>query len=72
MKLSIYELNLELSEAKKMLAENQPLVILGAQLSKLKSIKKRPSSLAADIFYTMAQAVIPKAHQSQYLLEVDL
>ena len=30
-------------------------------MSKLKSINKRPPSLAVDIFYAMAQAVIPKA-----------
>ena len=44
-----------------MLAENQTLVSLGAQLSKLKSINKRPPLLAADIFYAMDQAVMPKA-----------
>ena len=44
-----------------MLAENQPLVSLGAQFSKLKSINKPPHLLKADIFYAMAQAVIPKA-----------
>ena len=43
-----------------MLAYNQTLVILGAQLSKLKSINKLPPSLAADRFYAMAQAVMPK------------
>ena len=44
-----------------MLADNQPLVSVGTQLSKLKPINKRPSSLAVDIFYSMAQAVIQKA-----------
>ena len=43
-----------------MLAYNHPLVSLGAQLSKLKSMNKRPPSLAADRFYAMAQAVIQK------------
>ena len=37
------------------------VICLGDQLYKLKSINKRPSSLAADIFYAMYQAVIPKA-----------
>ena len=44
-----------------MVADNQPLISLGAHLSKLKSINKQLSSLAEDIFYSMAQAVIPKA-----------
>ena len=61
MKLTICALNAELVEANNMLAENQPLVSLGAQLSKLKSINKWTSSLAADRFYAMAQAVMPKA-----------
>ena len=61
MKLAICALNAELAEAKDMLSDNQPLVSLGAQFSKLNSINKQPSSLAADRFYAMAQAVIPKA-----------
>ena len=44
-----------------MLADNQPLVCVGPQLSKLKLINQQPSLLAADIFYSMAQAVMPKA-----------
>ena len=44
-----------------MLADNQPLVSLGALLSKLNSINKQPTSLAVDIFYAMDQAVMPKA-----------
>ena len=58
-------MNAELAEAKKILAENQPLVSSGDQLYKLNPINKQPSSLDADIFYAMAQAVIPKAsHKS--------
>ena len=37
-------------------------------MSKLKSIKKRPSSLDADRFYAMAQAVIPKASPQEIFL----
>ena len=44
-----------------MVADNQPLVSAGSQLSKINPINKGPSSLAADIFYSMTQAVIPKA-----------
>ena len=44
-----------------MLAENQPLVSLGDQLSKKNSINKRPSSLAVDRYYAMAQYVMPKS-----------
>ena len=44
-----------------MLVDNQLLVILCAQFYKLKSINKKPSSLAADRFCTMAQELIPKA-----------
>ena len=61
MKSTICALNAELAEAKKMLADNQTLVSLGAQLSKLKSINKRPLLLAADRFYAMYQSVMPKA-----------
>ena len=61
MKLTICALNSELAEAKKMLADNHPLVSLGDQLSKLKSINKKISLLAADIFYAVSQAVMPKA-----------
>ena len=60
-KSTICALNKNLSEAKKMLADNQPLVSSCTQLSKLKSISKRPSSLAEDRFYAMAQSVIPKS-----------
>ena len=51
-----------------MLVYNQTLVSLGAQLSKIKSINKQPSSLAEDIFYAMAQAVIPKASLEEIYL----
>ena len=61
MKLTICSLNADLSDYNKILSENQPLVSLGDQLSKLKSINKQTPSLAADIFYAMAQAVIPKS-----------
>ena len=44
-----------------MLANNQLLVHLGYQFSKLKSINQQVSSLAADKFYAMSQALIPKA-----------
>ena len=44
-----------------MLADNQPLVSLGTQLYRLKSINKLPPLLAAYRFYAMAQAVITKA-----------
>ena len=69
-KSTICALNKNLSEAKKMLADNQPLVSSGTQLSKLKSISKRPSSLAEDRFYAMAQSVIPKSSPRQTILEV--
>ena len=59
MKSTICALNAELAEAKEMLADNHPLVSLGAQLSKLYSINKQPPSLAANIFYAIAQAVMP-------------
>ena len=61
MKLTICTLNAELAEFKKMLVENQLLVSVGAQLSKIKSINKRPPLMAANRFYSMVQAVIPKA-----------
>ena len=61
MKLTICELNSGFTEAKKMLADNQPLVSLGAQLSRLKSINKRRTLLAADIFYDMSQEMTPKS-----------
>ena len=50
MNLAICVLNTDLSEANKMLADNHISVDLGSQLSKLKPINKRPSSLAADKF----------------------
>ena len=59
MKYFIYALNEELADAKKMLVDNQPLVSVGAQLSKLNSTKKQPSLLATDIFCDMDQAVMP-------------
>ena len=55
-----------------MLEYNQPLVSLGPQLSKLKSINKRPPSLAANRFYAMAQAVMPKASPEEIYLGVEL
>ena len=59
---TICALNTELAEANNMLADNQPLVSLGDQLSKLKSINRVISLLAADRFYAMAQAVMPELH----------
>ena len=61
MKSIICAFNAELEYAKKMLSYIHPLASLGAQLSKLKSINKQPPSLAADIFYTISQAVMPKS-----------
>ena len=61
MKSTFCALNLELADDKKMLAENQLLVSLGAQFSTLKSTNKLSPSLDADIFYAMAQAVMPRA-----------
>ena len=60
MKSDICALNAELLETNKMLAGNQPLVSAGPQLSEINPINKQPSSMDADIFYAMAQAVIPK------------
>ena len=60
MESTIYALNAELEDVKKISEEDQTLVSLGAQLSKLKSINKNPSSLADNKFYAMAQAVLPK------------
>ena len=62
MKSTICALNTELEYSKNILVDNQPLVSLGSQLSKLKSIKKLPSLLSADIFYAMDQAVMLKAY----------
>ena len=42
MKLNICAFNSELAEAKKMLADNQPLFNAGAQLYRLNPINKRP------------------------------
>ena len=42
MKSAICALDADLEEAKKMLADKQPLVSAGAQLSKIKSINKLP------------------------------
>ena len=61
MNQTLCALNSELSEAKKMLADNHPLVSLGAQLSKLKSINQGPTSLDADQFNAIYQSVMPKA-----------
>ena len=61
MKSTICALHAELEESKKMLEDNHKLFSLGTQLSKLKSINKRPSLLAADRFYGMSQVVMPKA-----------
>ena len=46
-----------------MLVDNQTLVSVGAQLSKLNPTNKVPPSLAVDICDDMAQTVIPKASQ---------
>ena len=70
MKSTICELNAVLAEAKEMLADNYPLVSLGSQLYKLKSIDKRPSFLAADRFYAMAQEVMPKVSPEEICLGV--
>ena len=61
MKSTICVLNADLAEGKKMVADNQSLVSVGVQLSKLNSINKIPSSLAADRFYDMAQSEMSKA-----------
>ena len=61
MKSTICALNSQLADTKKILADNQPLVSTGAQLSKLKSINKRLSSLSAGRFYVMSQVLILKA-----------
>ena len=51
-KSNICTLNVELAEANKMLSENQPLVSLCDQLSKLKSIKNgHPFWLQIDLCY---------------------
>ena len=42
MKLTICALNAELVEAKKLLSDNQLLISAGYQLSKLRTINKRP------------------------------
>ena len=72
MESTICALNADLVESNKMLADNQPLVSLGAQLTKLKSINKLPPSLDADIFYAMAQAVMPKSSPGAISLEGEL
>ena len=51
-----------------MLSDNQLLVSLWAQLSKINSINKLPPSLAADIIYVMAQAVMLKASPGEISL----
>ena len=60
MKSTLCTLNAELEGAKKMLEYNQTLVSLGDQLYTLKSINKQPPSMAANIFYAMAQALMPR------------
>ena len=49
-------------------SNNQPFFSLGAHLYRLNSINKQPPSLAADIFYAMYQAVIPKASPEEISL----
>ena len=44
-----------------MLSENQTLLSVGSNFSKLKSINKQSSSLAVDVFYAISQAVMPKS-----------
>ena len=61
MKVTICALNAEFPEAKDMLSDNRPLFRFGTQLSKLKSINQRLTSLSTDIFYAMYQAVTLKA-----------
>ena len=51
---------------------NYTCIISGPQLSKLKSIHKRPPSLAANRFYAMAQAVMPKASPEEIYFGVEL
>ena len=68
MKSTICTLNIELEDSKKMLAENQPLVSLGAQLSKLNAINKRPPSLDADTLYAISQVVFLKASPEEIYL----
>ena len=51
-----------------MLADNHLLVSLGAQLYKINPINKRLSLLAADRFYVMTQAVMPKASPEEISL----
>ena len=51
-----------------MLLDNQLLVSIGTQLSKLKSTDIRPSLLAANRFYYMAQTVMPKASSEEISL----
>ena len=68
MKSTICTLNTELEDSKKMLAENQPLVSLGAQLSKLNAINKQPPSLDADTLYAMSQLVLLKASPEELYL----
>ena len=72
MKLTICALDEELEDSKKMSADNQSLVCLGSQLSKLKSIKQRPSLLAAYRFYAMYKAVMPKASPEAIYIEIGL
>ena len=55
-----------------MLVYNHPLVSAGDQLSKLNSINKQISLLAADIFYAMDQAGLPKASPEAICLGVGL
>ena len=67
-KLTICALNSELAEAKKILAGNQPLVSLRAQLYRIKSINKRPPLMAADRFYAIPQSLMPNASREEISL----
>ena len=72
MKSTICTLNADFAESKKMSLDNHLLVSAGDQLSKLNTINKRPSLLAADRFYDVVQAVIPKASPEAISLRVGL
>ena len=61
MNLTTCALNAYLEEDTKMLSENQTLLSVGSNFSKLKSINKQSSSLAVDVFYAISQAVMPKS-----------
>ena len=61
MKFAICSFIVELSDTKKLLLDNHPLVSLGAQLYRLKSFNQWPTSLTTDWFYAISQRVMSKA-----------